>query len=34
MQSGANEYIMKPFDADIIESKFVQIGLIEPKTEY
>jgi len=26
--SGANEYIMKPFDADIIESKFVQLGLV------
>lgn len=29
MQAGANEYIMKPFDSEIIESKFVQIGLIE-----
>jgi len=28
MQAGANEYIMKPFDSDIIESKFVQVGLI------
>jgi len=26
---GANEYIMKPFDADIIEAKFSQVGLIE-----
>lgn len=26
--AGANEYIMKPFDADIIESKFAQVGLI------
>jgi two-component system chemotaxis response regulator CheY len=26
--SGANEYIMKPFDADIIQSKFAQVGLI------
>lgn len=31
MQAGANEYIMKPFDSEIIESKFIQIGLIEPK---
>jgi len=28
MQSGANEYIMKPFDKDIIESKFTQVGLL------
>lgn len=26
--AGANEFIMKPFDADIIESKFSQVGLI------
>ena len=29
IQAGANEYIMKPFDSEIIQSKFVQIGLIE-----
>ncbi|MCB1531693.1 MAG: response regulator [Alphaproteobacteria bacterium] len=28
MEAGANEYIMKPFDNEIIESKFRQIGLI------
>ena len=28
MTAGANEYIMKPFDTEIIESKFVQVGLI------
>lgn len=28
MMAGANEYIMKPFDTDIIKSKFIQIGLI------
>lgn len=28
IRSGANEYIMKPFDADIIESKFAGVGLI------
>jgi two-component system, chemotaxis family, chemotaxis protein CheY len=28
IQSGANEYIMKPFDADILTSKFQQVGLI------
>ena len=26
--AGANEYIMKPFDSEIIESKFSQIGLV------
>jgi len=29
IQAGANEYIMKPFDSEIIQSKFTQIGLIE-----
>lgn len=28
IRSGANEYIMKPFDADIVESKFSEVGLI------
>jgi two-component system, chemotaxis family, chemotaxis protein CheY len=28
MNAGANEYIMKPFDSDIIETKFTQIGLL------
>lgn len=32
MEAGANEYIMKPFDSDIIESKFSQIGLIDAKS--
>jgi len=26
--AGANEYIMKPFDSEIIQSKFVQVGLL------
>lgn len=26
--AGADEYIMKPFDSEIIESKFAQIGII------
>ena len=26
--AGANEYIMKPFDSEIIESKFSQAGLL------
>ncbi len=28
IRSGANEFIMKPFDADIIESKFAEVGLV------
>ena len=28
MEAGANEYIMKPFDADIIRGKFEQVGLL------
>lgn len=28
MQSGANEYIMKPFDKEIVENKLSQIGLL------
>lgn len=28
MNAGANEYIMKPFDSEIIASKFRQIGLM------
>ncbi len=31
MDAGANEYIMKPFDSEIIESKFIQIGLLKAK---
>ncbi|WP_425405755.1 response regulator [Hwanghaeella sp.] len=26
--AGANEYIMKPFDSEIIQSKFTQVGLL------
>jgi two-component system, chemotaxis family, chemotaxis protein CheY len=28
IEAGANEYIMKPFDREIIEAKFSQIGLL------
>ncbi|OKL44095.1 response regulator [Pseudovibrio exalbescens] len=28
VRAGANEYIMKPFDRDIIEAKFQEVGLI------
>ena len=29
IEAGANEYIMKPFDKDIIVAKFQEVGLIE-----
>jgi two-component system chemotaxis response regulator CheY len=28
LQAGANEYIMKPFDKDIVQEKFEEIGLL------
>ena len=28
LRAGANEYIMKPFDRDIVEAKFQEVGLI------
>lgn len=28
ISAGANEYIMKPFDRDIIEAKFQEVGLL------
>ncbi|GAB4134015.1 MAG: response regulator [Rhodothalassiaceae bacterium] len=28
MEAGADEYIMKPFDREIIEAKFSQVGLM------
>lgn len=28
IEAGANEYIMKPFDKEIIEAKFAQVGLL------
>jgi two-component system chemotaxis response regulator CheY len=28
LRAGADEYIMKPFDGDIIESKFNEVGLM------
>ncbi len=27
--NGANEYIMKPFDSEIVQSKFAEVGLVE-----
>jgi two-component system, chemotaxis family, chemotaxis protein CheY len=29
LNAGANEYIMKPFDKDIISAKFQEVGLIQ-----
>ena len=29
LNAGANEYIMKPFDKDIISAKFQEVGLID-----
>jgi len=28
LKAGANEYIMKPFDSEIVQSKFMQIGAL------
>ena len=28
MRAGADEYIMKPFDKDIVEAKFQEVGLL------
>jgi two-component system chemotaxis response regulator CheY len=30
LDAGANEYIMKPFDKEIISAKFQEVGLIAP----
>jgi|SRR5579871_545416 len=29
LEAGANEYIMKPFDKDIVATKFAEVGLID-----
>lgn len=28
MEAGANEYIMKPFDKSVVESKLIQLGML------
>lgn len=33
LEAGANDFIMKPFDADIIRSKLEQNGIIAPQEE-
>jgi two-component system chemotaxis response regulator CheY len=30
LRAGANEYIMKPFDKDIVAAKFQEVGLLQP----
>lgn len=32
LSAGANEYIMKPFDKEIVEAKFQEVGLFEDRT--
>jgi two-component system, chemotaxis family, chemotaxis protein CheY len=32
LEAGANEYIMKPFDKDIVAAKFAEVGLIHLAT--
>ena len=29
IRAGANEYIMKPFDRDIVQAKFQEVGLLD-----
>ena len=29
MEAGADEFVMKPFDKSILETKFQQVGLID-----
>lgn len=29
LQQGANEYIIKPFDSDVMRDKFIQTGLLD-----
>ena len=33
LAGGANEYILKPFDKEIISAKFAEVGLIEAPSE-
>jgi two-component system chemotaxis response regulator CheY len=28
LEAGANEYIMKPFDSEIVQTKFIQTGVL------
>ena len=29
LEAGANEYIMKPFDKDLVAAKFMEVGLVQ-----
>jgi two-component system chemotaxis response regulator CheY len=31
LDAGADEYVMKPFDSEILVHKFIQLGLIDPE---
>ncbi|MFN3700153.1 MAG: PleD family two-component system response regulator [Alphaproteobacteria bacterium] len=31
LDAGADEYVMKPFDSEILVNKFIQLGLIDPE---
>ena len=33
LHAGANEYIMKPFDKDIVAAKFQEVGLLQPAAQ-
>ena len=33
LRAGANEYIMKPFDKDIVTAKFQEVGLLQPTVQ-
>jgi two-component system chemotaxis response regulator CheY len=33
LAAGADEYIMKPFDKDIVAAKFQEVGLLQPEAQ-
>ena len=33
LEAGADEYIMKPFDKDIVAAKFQEVGLLQPAAQ-
>ena len=34
LEAGANEYIMKPFDSEILQAKFAEAGLVRPAADF
>jgi two-component system chemotaxis response regulator CheY len=34
LEAGANEYIMKPFDSEILQAKFAEAGLVSPAADF